>query len=107
MPVVNTAAMCAREKMREKSFGRAFWMLASLAVMLLVPISMCVWFGVWPNVLDVLAGLLGGAVTAYAAMFAMKFRTDDPLPMIALPLLAAVNILLAVALIRGTAVAFA
>lgn len=40
-------------------------------------------------------------------MFAMKFRTDDPLPMIALPLLAAVNILLAVALIRGTAVAFA
>ena len=54
-----------------------------------------------------LAGLLGGEVTAYAAMFAMKFRTDDPLPMIALPLLAAVNILLAVALIRGTAVAFA
>ena len=45
--------------------------------------------------------------SAYAAMFAMKFRTDDPLPMIALPLLAAVNILLAVALIRGTAVAFA
>ena len=35
------------------AYGRA-WMLAALAVMLLVPISMCVWFGVWPNVLDVL-----------------------------------------------------
>lgn len=54
-----------------------------------------------------LAGLLGGAITAYAAMFVLKFRTDDPLPMIALPLLAAVNVLFAVALIRGTAVAFA
>ena len=42
------------------AYGRA-WMLAALAVMLLVPISMCVWFGVWPNVLDVLAGLLGVA----------------------------------------------
>ena len=42
------------------AYGRA-WILAALAVMLLVPISMCVWFGVWPNVLDVLAGLLGVA----------------------------------------------
>ena len=42
------------------AYGRA-WMLAALAVMLLVPVSMCVWFGVWPNVLDVLAGLLGVA----------------------------------------------
>lgn len=42
------------------AYGRA-WMLAALAVMLLVPISMCVWFGAWPNVLDVLAGLLGVA----------------------------------------------
>ena len=38
------------------AYGRA-WMLAALAVMLLVPISMCIYFGVWPNVLDVLAGL--------------------------------------------------
>lgn len=42
------------------TYGRA-WMLAALAVMLLVPISMCIYFGVWPNVLDVLAGLLGVA----------------------------------------------
>ena len=42
------------------AYGRA-WMLAALAMMLLVPISMCIYFGVWPNPIDVLAGLLGVA----------------------------------------------
>ena len=42
------------------AYGRA-WMLAALAMMLLVPISMCICFGVWPNPIDVLAGLLGVA----------------------------------------------
>ena len=54
-----------------------------------------------------IAGLLGGAVTAYAAMFALKFRTDDPLPMITLPLLAVINVLLVIALVRGGMIAFA
>ena len=42
------------------AYGRA-WMLAALAVMLLVPVSMCIYFGVWPSPLDVAAGLLGVA----------------------------------------------
>lgn len=42
------------------AYGRA-WMIAALIMMLMVPVSMCIYFGVWPNPLDVLAGLLGVA----------------------------------------------
>lgn len=42
------------------AYGRA-WMIAALIMMLMVPVSMCIYFGVWPNALDVLAGLLGVA----------------------------------------------
>ena len=42
------------------AYGRA-WMIAALIMMLMVPVSICIYFGVWPNALDVLAGLLGVA----------------------------------------------
>ncbi len=42
------------------AYGRA-WMIAALIMMLMVPVSMCIYFGVWPDALDVLAGLLGVA----------------------------------------------
>ena len=42
------------------AYGRA-WMIAALIMMLMVPVSMCIYFGVLPNALDVLAGLLGVA----------------------------------------------
>lgn len=47
------------------------------------------------------AGFLGGAVAAYAALFILKFKTDSLLPMILLPLLAALNIYVVVALVRS------
>ncbi len=53
------------------------------------------------------AGLLGGAVAAYAAMFALKYKTDELLPMTMLPLLAVMNGLLLFALVRGAMLAFA
>lgn len=53
------------------------------------------------------AGLLGGAVTAYIAMFALKCKTDELLPMTVLPLLAVLNGLLVFALVRGAMLAFA
>lgn len=48
-----------------------------------------------------IAGLLGGAAAAYAALFAMKFRTDSILPMITLPVLAALNIYFVILLLRS------
>ena len=47
------------------------------------------------------AAHLGGAATAYAALFAWKFRTDNLLLMIALPVLAALNIYLIVTMLRN------
>lgn len=48
-----------------------------------------------------IAALLGGAAAAYAALFAWKFRTDNLLLMIALPVLAALNIYLIVTMLRN------
>lgn len=48
-----------------------------------------------------IAGLLGGAAAAYVALFVMKFRTDSILLMITLPVLAALNVYLVVALLRS------
>ena len=39
-----------------------------------------------------LAGALGGAIAVYAAMFAMRFRLDNCLLMLGLPLLAVWNV---------------
>ena len=39
-------------------YGR-IWMVGALIVMLLVPVSMCIYFGAWPDTLAVLKGLLG------------------------------------------------
>lgn len=41
-------------------YGR-IWMVGALIVMLLVPVSMCIYFGAWPDTLAVLKGLLGVA----------------------------------------------
>ena len=41
-------------------YGR-MWMLGALLVMLMIPVSMCLYFGAWPNPMDVLKGLLGVA----------------------------------------------
>ncbi len=40
----------------------------------------------------ILAGALGGAITVYACMFAMRYRTDNLLFMIGMPLLAVFNV---------------
>lgn len=48
-----------------------------------------------------IAGLLGGAAAAYAAMFILKYKTNELLPMTMLPLLAVLNGLLVFALVRG------
>lgn len=37
------------------------WMLNALVLMLLIPVSMCIYFGTWPGFLPVLNGLLGVA----------------------------------------------
>ena len=42
------------------TYGRV-WMVTALLMMLLVPVSMCVYSGVWPDALSVLKGLLGVA----------------------------------------------
>lgn len=42
------------------TYGRV-WMVTALIMMLLVPVSMCVYSGTWPDVLSVLKGLLGVA----------------------------------------------
>lgn len=41
-------------------YGR-IWMLSALLMMILVPVSMCLYFGAWPSAMDVLKGLLGVA----------------------------------------------
>ena len=47
------------------------------------------------------AGLLGGAIAAYVTMLASRFKTDDLLPMVLLPLLAVCNAFLVWALLRS------
>ncbi len=42
------------------TYGR-IWMVSALIMMLLVPVSMCVYFNAWPGVMPVLKGLLGVA----------------------------------------------
>lgn len=42
------------------TYGR-IWMVSALLMMLLVPVSMCIYFGSWPGVVPVLKGLLGVA----------------------------------------------
>ena len=54
-----------------------------------------------------LAGFLGGALAAYAAMFVYKYKTDNVLMMILLPLLGAANIYLAFALDKSGFLFFA
>ena len=49
----------------------------------------------------VIAGFLGGALAGYVALFALKYRTDNLLLMIVLPVLAALNVYLLVALFRS------
>lgn len=48
-----------------------------------------------------IAGFLGGALAGYVALFVMKFRTDNILLMIVLPVLAALNIYMLVLLLRN------
>ena len=48
-----------------------------------------------------LAGLLGGAAATYAGLLVFKYKTDKLLPMILLPILAALNIYAIVALLRS------
>ncbi len=43
-----------------------------------------------------IAGLLGGALTVYVCMFVFKYKTDNILLMILMPVLAVVNIYLCV-----------
>lgn len=54
-----------------------------------------------------LAGFLGGALAAYAAMFVYKYKTDNVLMMILLPLLGAANIYLSFALVKSGFLFFA
>ncbi len=42
------------------TYGR-IWMVTALVMMLMVPVSMCIYFGAWPDFLSVLKGLLGVA----------------------------------------------
>jgi hypothetical protein len=37
------------------------WMIGALLMMLLVPVSMCIYYGAWPGLMPVLKGLLGVA----------------------------------------------
>ena len=47
------------------------------------------------------AGFLGGALAGYVALFVLKYRTDNLLLMLVLPLLAALNIYILIALLRS------
>lgn len=42
------------------TYGR-IWMVSALIMMLMVPVSMCLYFGEWPGLVSVLKGLLGVA----------------------------------------------
>lgn len=48
-----------------------------------------------------ISGFLGGAIAAYAALFLLKFKTDNLLLMIILPILAVLNIYLIIILFRN------
>ena len=48
------------------------------------------------------AGFLGGAVAAYAALFILKFKTDNVLLMVLLPVLSVLNVYLIVLLFRNS-----
>ena len=48
-----------------------------------------------------ITGLLGGAVTIYACMFALKYKRSDLLLMVLMPLLGVINIYLFVLLFRS------
>ena len=48
-----------------------------------------------------ITGLLGGAITIYACMFALKYKRSDLLLMVLMPLLGVVNIYLFVLLFRS------
>lgn len=54
-----------------------------------------------------IAGLLGGAAAAYAGLLAYKYNTDKLLPMILLPILAALNIYAVIVLLRSGILIFA
>ncbi len=47
------------------------------------------------------AGILGGAITAYLMLFILKFRTDDLLLMLTLPLFSVINVFMIIVLFRG------
>ncbi len=47
------------------------------------------------------AGFLGGAVAAYAALFILKFKTDNVLLMILLPVLSVLNVYIIILLMRN------
>lgn len=51
----------------------------------------------------ILAGALGGSVAAYAALLALRFKTDDLLLMLLLPVLAVINAGVTFLLLRGVA----
>ena len=51
----------------------------------------------------ILAGALGGSAAAYAALLALRFKTDDMLLMLLLPVLAVVNVGITFFLLRGIA----
>ncbi len=48
-----------------------------------------------------ITGLLGGAITVYVCMFLLKYRRDDLLLMVVMPLLGVLNIYLWVLLFRS------
>lgn len=58
-------------------WGRV-WMLGALAVMLAVPVAMCIRFGAWPGLVPVLKGLLGVA-PVYWTVSAIEVFTYAPM----------------------------
>ena len=58
-------------------YGR-IWMISALLTMLLVRVSMCIYFGAWPDPLSVLKGLLGVA-PIYWVVCAIEVFTYAPM----------------------------
>jgi hypothetical protein len=58
-------------------WGRA-WMLSALAVMICVPVSMCLYFHAWPGIVPVLKGLLAVA-PVYWVVCAIEVLTYAPM----------------------------
>ncbi len=54
------------------------------------------------NAKIILAGILGGAATAYITLLFLRYKTDNLLLMILLPLLTALNIFIVILTIRGS-----